>query len=99
MSPAWLNNFVAFLNNMGLCPAGFTLERKNNDGDYEPGNCIWAHQSVQKLNRSTTQWFEFNGKRMCETAFANAAGVHRSRIYKLRKNGLTHKEIVSKLCP
>ena len=47
----WKNNFPNFLKDMGLCPNKFTLERKNNDGNYEPGNCEWASYSSQIKNK------------------------------------------------
>lgn len=46
----WMK-FENFFADMGMRPAGLTIERKNNERNYCPSNCIWATAKVQARNR------------------------------------------------
>ena len=57
---AW-HDFRQFLADMGECPPGMTLDRKNNDQGYTKDNCRWATRRQQANNRRNTPMFTHNG--------------------------------------
>lgn len=56
----WAHSFEAFLSDMGTAPERCTLDRINNDGNYEPSNCRWATKREQDNNRRTNVFITFN---------------------------------------
>jgi len=57
-------DFALFWQDMGpTYREGISIERVNNDGDYQPDNCIWVEKSEQSKNRRKySQWKFSNGQ-------------------------------------
>lgn len=54
--PRWRESFANFLEDMGERPVRMTLDRIENDGPYDPGNCRWATWQEQRANRRATTY-------------------------------------------
>lgn len=78
-----------FLEDMGQRPHGKTLNRINNDGNYEPSNCEWADATEQAQNRSNNRNIEYKGESHCITHWERITGIHRKTIAKRLDNGWT----------
>ena len=51
MCDRWVNSFEDFYADMGDRPEGKTIDRKDNNGNYELSNCRWATPREQVMNR------------------------------------------------
>lgn len=93
MCARWRGDFSAFLSDMGRKPSGTTLDRIDNDGNYEPGNCRWATPKVQAQNTIQFMPINFRGEIMGMADFAKLFGRHPETVrYHLNK-GRSPEEI------
>ena len=88
------NGYDNFVADMGTRPEGFTLDRIDGDGNYEPSNCRWADDATQNRNKSNTvltgenllEIFRMRDAGMTQQAIADHFGVYRENVRYSLKN-------------
>lgn len=78
----WVNGFENFLSDLGPCPSGLTIERRDNDKDYTPDNCFWASRRRQANNRSSNIRATINGETLTVAQWAARMQVRPGLVYK-----------------
>lgn len=74
MCDQWRLSFQAFLADMGLRPtAQHTIDRIDNNGNYEPGNCRWATRAEQGRNKGPYRPLEASKKARCTSRFSGVS--------------------------
>ena len=90
----WMD-FVEFWQDVGDRPGPeYSLDRINNDGDYEPGNVRWATAREQQNNQARTVWISHIGMERPINEWAEITGIKLSTLYNRYKRGWSHEEVI-----
>lgn len=87
MCPEWTASFQAFIDYMGPRPKDTSLDRINNNGNYEPGNCRWATRTEQVRNRRKTIFLTHDGLTLSMPEWAERLGIKYDTLKAKRRKG------------
>lgn len=92
----WLESYQNFLADMGEKPSGLTLERRENDGNYEPENCKWADRADQRRNQRNCVYLTMNGMTLTAEEWSRKTGFDADTIKARKRAGYSDEDALSK---
>jgi len=69
------DDFSVFFAELGPCPDGMSIDRKDNNKGYEPGNVRWATKKTQMRNRSDNRFITHRGKTQTLVDWSDEIGI------------------------
>jgi len=88
--------FAKFYKDMGLRPSSrHSLERKNNDGNYKPSNCVWALPMQQGRNTVRTRHITYAGETKSIIEWSEELGLPHNTIWYRLARGWTVERALS----
>jgi hypothetical protein len=93
----WLNSFEAFYEDMGSKPGpDYSIERRENNGNYEKNNCYWATKEEQANNKRNNVFYEYNGISKTISEWSREYNVEYGKLYsRLIRHGWNFERAVN----
>lgn len=90
----WANSFPAFVQDMGERPEGYSIDRIDPNGNYEPSNCRWASKKDQMLNTRVVRTVVIEGVEYKAAILAEISGFKTDTIIERAAKLVTMQEIL-----
>ena len=85
MCDRWRDSFEAFYEDVSKLPdfkrEGYTINRIDNDGNYELNNVEWANDKTQANNKRNNHLLTYNGKTQTIAQWADEIGINQHTLY------------------
>lgn len=92
----WRNSFEGFISDMGFRPSSkHSLDRIDNNGNYEPGNCRWSTNSNQCRNKRNNRVLTLGEKSQCALSWAEEIGMNYGTLIRRKQLGWTDERALT----
>ncbi|RTL05541.1 hypothetical protein EKK58_07770 [Candidatus Dependentiae bacterium] len=92
------NSFKNFIEDMGICPEGCSIDRIDGNGNYTKDNCRWADKYTQANNKINHNVFiTYKNKTQTLKTWAKELGIKYNTLYgRITRSGLTFEQAIQK---
>ena len=97
MCKKWKDDFSTFFKDMGKCPIGYSLDRKNVHGNYDPKNCHWTTNKTQARHRTDNVYITYKRKTMIQADWARELNIDNRLFHSWLKKGYSMAKIVRRI--
>lgn len=90
----WRKSVKNFFDDMGECPPGLSLERRDNDKGYSKSNCYWGTSSEQARNRRSNRTLTVDGETHCLAVWSERTGASIGTLWARMNRGWADDVVV-----